>query len=120
MHGIATSDGGYLWVGKCELAGVPSAYAVKLGAAGAITWAWRSAVATASAANAALQLPGGGDLLVVGYSTVGGVLSRSVTKLGLSTGTEAWTYVCLSRSPPALTPAAPLLSMQIAPSLFVS
>ena len=46
---------------------------------------------TQDAANACTELPNGGDVLVVGYRVVGGVAKRSITKLSLETGAEAWT-----------------------------
>ena len=42
-------------------------------------------------ANACAQLPNGGDVIVVGYRVVSSVARRSITKLGISTGAEAWT-----------------------------
>ena len=60
---------------------------------------WGSAAAGANdAANAVLQLPGGGDLVVAGYRAVGGVNQRSLTKLALSSGVEIWTATWPSAS----------------------
>ena len=38
-----------------------------------------------------IQLPGTTDVLVVGFQVVGGTYMRSMTKLSLTTGVEAWT-----------------------------
>ena len=38
-----------------------------------------------------LQLPNGGDVLVIGFRGVAGVFQRSITKLAISNGAEAFT-----------------------------
>ena len=75
------------------------AFAIKLSASGSLVWVWGSAAAGANdAANAVLQLPGGGDLVVAGYRAVGGVNQRSLTRLALSSGVEVWTATWPSAS----------------------
>ena len=111
VHGIETSDGGFVYVGKaleCRAGGggeasncgagqdasKTEAYALKINAQGTATaWAWTSGSAGQNdVANSVAQLPGGGAVLVAGFRTVGGILKRSVTKLDLATGAEVvWT-----------------------------
>ena len=96
VHGTLLLDGGYVMAGKaleCEAAGATRrAFAVKLNATGSIMWVWSSTTASSSdAANAVLQLPNGGELIVVGYRTLGGVPQRTITQLSLGSGVEAWT-----------------------------
>ena len=95
--GGLTSDGGYLMAGKALEAGgggITRSYAVKLSSAGAIVWVWKSTGAAdgqKDVANAVLQLPNGGDVLVIGFRGVAGVFQRSITKLAISNGAEAFT-----------------------------
>ena len=95
VHGITTSDGGYLLVGKAaesEDSARVEGFAVKLDATGGYRWGWKSGLSNADdVLNAAVQLPNGGDLLAVGYRTINGVAHRSITKLDLATGAERWT-----------------------------
>ena len=94
VYGVALSDGGYLVVGKggeCETCPRTDAFAVKTSSTGAWIWTWTSANANADdAAIGATQLPDGGDVLVVGFRSVGGVYSRTITRLSLSTGSQVW------------------------------
>lgn len=92
VHGASLADGGVVMAGKAlkaEGSETKMAFCVKI-TGGEISWVWKS-TETPSAANAVLQLPGGGDLLVVGYRSVGGVFKRSITKLSAATGAETWT-----------------------------
>ena len=100
VHGIQTSDGGYIIVGKAQEcgdacqggqnAGNMEAYAIKISADGASTqWSWRSNSPGSDAANSVAELPNGGGILVAGFRTVNGIAKRSVTKLDLATGTES-------------------------------
>ena len=110
VHGIETSDGGFVYVGKaleCNAGGggeasncgagqdasKTEAYALKINSQGtSVAWAWTSGSAGQNdVANSVAQLPGGGAVLVAGFRTVGGILKRSVTKLDLATGAEVWT-----------------------------
>jgi len=94
VHGIQTSDGGYVLTGKgVEKDGdsVTEAWAVKLNSVGDFVWAWRSNISGYDAANAVVQLPGNGDLLIAGWRTMGGVGHRSLTKLAHDSGFEIWT-----------------------------
>ena len=95
VYGFEASDGSLIFCGKgleSELNTNPEGFVVKFSASGDYVWGWRSNVANAKdAANACLQLPNGGDVIVVGFRSVGAVLKRSITKLSLATGAEAWT-----------------------------
>ena len=96
VHGCATSDGGYVMAGKSlEADGARAkrrAFAIKLSSTGQLLWVWGSGAAGVhDAANAVMQLPAGGDLIVAGYRTVSGIAQRSLTKLSLATGNEIWT-----------------------------
>lgn len=109
VHGIETSDGGFVFVGKALECRAQSgneasncatgqdgtkteAWAIKINPGGtANTWTWRSGHAGKNdIANSVAQLPNG-DILVAGYRVVGGVAKRSVTKLALADGQETWT-----------------------------
>ena len=72
VHGAATSDQGYVFVGKAVEADGSSvlvAFAIKLSSTGSVSWVWRSsATGVNDVANAVVQLPSGGDLIVVGYN----------------------------------------------------
>ena len=95
VHGALLSDGSVVMTGKCvESDGgtLKNAFAVKMSATGGVQWVWKStATGVEDAANAVVQLPNGGDLIVAGYREVNGVNKRSLTKLALSDKTEAWT-----------------------------
>ena len=94
VYGFECSGGGYVFCGKgleAEGSSNNEAFAVKFTSTGAYQWGWRSNVAGMDAANACMQLPNGGDVLVIGYRLVGTVMKRSITKLAIATGTEAWT-----------------------------
>ena len=68
------------------------AFAIKLSSIGQLLWVWGSGAAGVhDAANAVMQLPAGGDLIVAGYRIVSGIAQRSLTKLSLPTGNEIWT-----------------------------
>ena len=108
VHGTATSDGGYVMVGKAVEADgstIRRAFAVKLNATGSILWVWGSTAAGVDdVANAVVQLPrgsdgSGDDLLVVGYRTFGGVGQRAITKLSLASGSELWTALWPASNP---------------------
>eukprot|EP01063_Lacrimia_lanifica_P024835 TRINITY_DN3265_c0_g1_i14.p1 TRINITY_DN3265_c0_g1~~TRINITY_DN3265_c0_g1_i14.p1 ORF type:complete len:564 (+),score=190.12 TRINITY_DN3265_c0_g1_i14:51-1742(+) len=96
VHGIETSDGGYVLVGKgieseeTAEAAIHEAFAVRLDSAGQMTWAWRSGVAGGDAANAVAQVSDT-HIAVVGWRTVGTQGRRCITQLKLSDGTEEWT-----------------------------
>ena len=102
VHGCVCADGGVVMAGKAlesEESSTLRAFAIKLSASGSLVWVWGSAAAGANdAANAVLQLPGGGDLVVAGYRAVGGVNQRSLTRLALSSGVEVWTATWPSAS----------------------
>lgn len=95
VHGCKTSDGSYVMTGKAlegESSSVMKAFAVKLTSTGTVAWVWGSnADGVNDAANAVLQLPNGGDLIVAGYRAVGGKNQRSLTKLSFASGSEEWT-----------------------------
>eukprot|EP00931_Biecheleriopsis_adriatica_P105762 TRINITY_DN80298_c0_g1_i1.p1 TRINITY_DN80298_c0_g1~~TRINITY_DN80298_c0_g1_i1.p1 ORF type:complete len:591 (+),score=86.27 TRINITY_DN80298_c0_g1_i1:38-1774(+) len=94
VHGIETSDGNVVLVGKgqeAEGSEKLEAFAIKVSSTGTLVWFWKPGFSGDDLANSVLQLPNGGDLIVAGLRTVGGVMSRSLTKLSLQTGTEAWT-----------------------------
>lgn len=95
VHGTVLSDGSYAMVGKA-LEGDGSSYkrmfCVKMSATGGTQAVWGLAVdSKQDAANAVLQLPNGGDIIVAGYVTEGSTVKRSLTKLTLSALTEVWT-----------------------------
>ena len=100
MHGCQTSDGSYVMTGKAlesDGGSVKKAFAVKLSTSGSVQWVWGSTAAgLQDAGNAVMQLPSAGDLIVVGYREVSGVFARSITRLALSNGAEAWTAVWAS------------------------
>ena len=94
--GGLTSDGGYLMAGKAmesENDGSNTrSFAVRLNQSGAIAWVWASPPnGKDDAANAVLQLPNGGDVIVVGFRSVAGIFQRSITKIAFSDGTEIFT-----------------------------
>ena len=97
VHGAATSDGSYVMAGKA-LEGDGSSFkrmfCVKLSSTGTPIWTWGHTIdSQQDAANAVLQLPNGGDIIVVGYQTDtsdSNTLKRSITKLGLSDGSHKW------------------------------
>ena len=94
VYGFEASDGGFVFCGKgmeSETSSNFEAFAVKFSASGDYAWGWKSNVVGMDAANACLQLPSNGDIIVVGHRLVGGVIKRSITKLSLTTGAEAWT-----------------------------
>lgn len=94
VHGIQTSDGGYVLTGKGveqDGSSIKEAWAVKLNSAGGFVWAWRSNITGDDAANAVVQLPGNGDLLIAGWRKLGSVGHRSLTKLAHASGVEIWT-----------------------------
>lgn len=91
VHGIELAGGGFALVGKAlesEDGEHSEAFAVALDAAGAVAWAWASGSGGDDAANSVAQLPDGGDLLVAGWRTVGGVGRRCVVRLDAATGAE--------------------------------
>ena len=60
VHGLQTSDGGYVGVGKgAEVEGgsAREAFAVKFSSSGALSWAWKSGVAGDDVANAVARRP---------------------------------------------------------------
>eukprot|EP00931_Biecheleriopsis_adriatica_P016558 TRINITY_DN12164_c0_g1_i1.p1 TRINITY_DN12164_c0_g1~~TRINITY_DN12164_c0_g1_i1.p1 ORF type:complete len:590 (-),score=79.75 TRINITY_DN12164_c0_g1_i1:244-1965(-) len=102
VHGIETSDGSYVLVGKCgdnedpgvsETREVNDGWAVKIDATGSTQWSWKTGRTGSDVSNAVVQLPSG-DLLVAGVQTANqsGALfhQRTLTKLGLSDGAVAW------------------------------
>lgn len=95
VHGCVTSDGGYMLAGKAlesEDGGSKKAFAIKLTSTGTVSWGWGSTAAGVDdAANAVMQLPNGGDIIVAGYRSTGGKNQRSLTKLKLADGVEVWT-----------------------------
>ena len=94
-YGIATSDGGFVLAGagyEKEPFVHNSAFAVKVSSTGSVLWTWVSTNVNANdAAIGCTQIPGGGDILVVGYRDEGGVVKRSLTRLSLTNGSEVWT-----------------------------
>ena len=104
VHGALLSDGSYVMVGKAlesESTGANTrAFAAKLNATGSLMWVWSSAAdGSMDVANAVLQLPDVGALIVVGYRTAGGVAQRTITQLSLASGAEAWTAVWPASNP---------------------
>ncbi|EOD38130.1 hypothetical protein EMIHUDRAFT_200602 [Emiliania huxleyi CCMP1516] len=94
VYGFEASDGSFIFCGKgleSESSSEAEAFAVKFSSTGQTISTWRSNHIGKDAANACAQLPGGGDVLVVGYRLVGGVAYRSMTKLSLATLAETWT-----------------------------
>ena len=94
--GGLTSDGGYLMAGKAMESendwSNTRSFAVRLMQSGAIAWVWASPPnGTDDAANAVLQLPNDGDVIVVGFRSVAGIFQRSITKIAFSDGTEIFT-----------------------------
>ena len=70
------------------------AFAVRLGADGSREWTYKSnaqGAGLSDLANAVLQLPNGGDILVAGAQQENGEYRRSLTRLSLATGSAAWT-----------------------------
>lgn len=90
VHGIETSDGGFIFVGKGFNAGKMEGFALKISSKGEKDWLWTSKVAGDDAINAVLELPDGGVVLA-GWRTDGGIGKRSLTKLALANGNEDWT-----------------------------
>ena len=95
VHGAMLSDGSYVLVGKAvegDDSFIKKSFAVKMSATGSVEWVWSSPNdGVDDASNSAIQLPNGGDIVVAGYKSVGGVLQRSLTKLSLASGQEEWT-----------------------------
>ena len=99
VAGIPTSNGnghgGYVLCGKgmeAEDRSENDAFAVRLDTEGKLIWKWKSGQQRRDdVANAVVQLPNGGDLLVVGFRTVNSVAKRAITKLDFATGKEKWT-----------------------------
>lgn len=95
VHGARLSDGSYVMVGKAvegDDSSIKKSFAVKMSATGSVEWVWSSPNdGVDDASNSVIQLPNGGDLVVAGYKSVGGVLQRSLTKLSLASGQEQWT-----------------------------
>ena len=95
MPGIETSDGSFVLTGKAleaEGSAYTEAFAVKLSSTGTLQASWTSGLSSASdAANAVIQLPSGGDLIIAGWRTVSGVGHRCITKLSLSDLSHVWT-----------------------------
>lgn len=94
--GGLTSDGGYLMAGKAMESDIDGSktrsFAVRLKSTGAIAWVWKSPKnGKDDAANAVLQLPNDGDVIVVGFRSVEGKFQRSITKIAFSDGTEIFT-----------------------------
>ena len=104
VHGCLLADGGYMMAGRfLEGPGSPifSSFAINLDANGTVRWVWKSggvANGVSDGANAVLQLPGGGDVIVVGYRDIGGTFQPSITKLRVSDGLESYT-ACWPSSP---------------------
>ena len=103
VHGIETSDGGFVFVGKAlecgdscgagQSSSATEAFALKISADGTTTqWGWRSNSPGPDVANSVAELPNGGGILVAGFRTASDgtstVAKRSVTKLDLATGAE--------------------------------
>lgn len=94
VHGIETLDGGFVVVGKgFDDAGDEEAFAVRIDAEGQFLWAWSSDHLGKDVANSVAQLSDSreDEIVIAGYRLIEGVAKRSLTKLFLSTGTEAWT-----------------------------
>eukprot|EP00933_Yihiella_yeosuensis_P069418 TRINITY_DN7593_c0_g1_i3.p1 TRINITY_DN7593_c0_g1~~TRINITY_DN7593_c0_g1_i3.p1 ORF type:complete len:532 (+),score=95.15 TRINITY_DN7593_c0_g1_i3:80-1675(+) len=93
VHGIETSDGGFLLVGQSwEVEGGTNRdmFAIKTDKAGTAQWSWRSKWANNDdAALFSVQLAGGGDLIIGGFRKVGGAYHRALAKLTLA-GKEVW------------------------------
>jgi hypothetical protein len=93
-YGVATSDGGFVVVGggyESEAFLHNSAFAMKLSSTGSKVWSWSSSnIDAPDTSIGCTQLPDGGDILVVGYRSVGDVVKRSLTKLSLTTGSQIW------------------------------
>ena len=86
-----------------RLAQVREGFAAKFSSSGALLWAWKSNATGDDVANAVVQLPGNGDLLVVGFRTVAGIAKRCMSKIALSTGVQTKHCFNTCPAPPALT-----------------
>ena len=91
VNGIEASDGSFVLAGKGMISSTNAAFAIKLNSTGSYLASWTSGLSDANAANAVVQLPSGGDLLVAGWRNVSGVGHRCITKLRLSDLSEVWT-----------------------------
>ena len=96
VHGIQTSDGGYLITGKGTRVGstASTSWALKTSTMGVREWGWMSTHQSSNAANAVAELPAsaGGGLLITGYmmTSSSSPAYRSLTKLNLATGAQMW------------------------------
>ena len=96
VHGVQTSDGGFLITGKGTRTGgsISTSWALKTSSAGTSEWGWMSAHLTSNAANAVAELPAsaGGGVLIAGYvmTSATSTAYRSLTKLHLATGAQMW------------------------------
>ena len=93
VHGFQATDGSYIFSGKgIDRGGTREGFVVKIWPSGECIWGWTSGLeGKEDVVNAAVQLPGGGSVLAVGFRDVDGVYSRTITMIDLSTGDEVWT-----------------------------
>lgn len=102
VHGTklsgGTLDGYYAVAGKGDNGenGIYDGFLVLLTPSGTFYKSWSPGINTENdALNAVVQISSGGDLLVVGYQTSGGVSKRSITRLDMTQTTsaaqEVWT-----------------------------
>jgi len=94
VYGFEASDGGLVVCGKSleSEGGKQEGFAFKFSATGRFKFAWTSGVAgKQDSVIACLQLPDGGDIILVGHREVGSVSYRSITKVTLATLAEVWT-----------------------------
>jgi len=100
VNGVELSNGDYAIVGKalrCEDCPGSEGFAVVVdGSTGRTKWQWTLNSRKDDVLNAVVEVPdGSGDVLVVGYQTVGSgnnsVAKRSVTRLQGTDGTLVWT-----------------------------
>ena len=100
VNGVELSNGDYAIVGKalrCERCDDPEGFAVVVdGRTGKTKWQWTPNSQQEDVLNAVVEVPdGSGDVLVVGFQTVGSgnnsVAKRSVTRLRGTDGTLVWT-----------------------------
>eukprot|EP00927_Polykrikos_kofoidii_P007962 TRINITY_DN13285_c0_g1_i3.p1 TRINITY_DN13285_c0_g1~~TRINITY_DN13285_c0_g1_i3.p1 ORF type:complete len:517 (+),score=61.30 TRINITY_DN13285_c0_g1_i3:67-1617(+) len=91
VHGIETSDGSFVLVGKGgDQGNTMEAFAIKLSASGSVQWTWTSGLTGNDVANSVVQIGNNDDLIIVGFATVGGVAKRAMWRLSSDLGQPTW------------------------------
>lgn len=86
VHGITTSDGSQILVGKAMSRSTQQdAFAVKVAPNGDVVWTWQSNAKGNDAANAVFEIDNG-RIMIVGWKTKDSIGMRSITMLSLETG----------------------------------